>query len=114
MRTIEPKHRPLSFELPRLRRKRPRCFEEWCALRRWNRLPDQERAIIGFQLREARERAGLTQVELARRLACSQQAVSQAERWSSNPTVELLRCWAEAVGAELEIAFRAAGKVSSK
>ena len=112
VRTIEPKHLPLSFELPRLRRKRPRCFEEWSALRRWGRLPDQEQAIIGFRLREARERAGLTQIELARRLGCSQQAVSQAERWSSNPTVEFLRSWAMALGAELEIEFVAAKESS--
>jgi transcriptional regulator with XRE-family HTH domain len=49
----------------------------------------------------ARESAGLTQRELALRLGVSQPAVTQAERWISNPTVAFLRLWAEACDCEL-------------
>jgi len=55
----------------------------------------------GYILREARERAEITQAELAARLGCSQQAVAQAERWDGNPTVGFLRSWADATGTSL-------------
>jgi DNA-binding XRE family transcriptional regulator len=103
VRVLTPRWRPLPFELPRLPRRRPRSFEEWAALRRWRRLPAEEQLVPGYLLRAAREEGGLTQQDLARRLGCSQQAVSQAERWSANPTAELMRAWAEATGRRLEI-----------
>lgn len=91
-------------ELPLgVRRTRPRDYLEWKTLRRWGRLPAWEVSPAGYLLREARERAGLTQAELARRLGCSQQAVAQAERWDGNPTVALLRRWADATGSRLEL-----------
>ena len=92
---------------PTLERRRPRAYEEWAALRRWGRLPRGERVVPGYLMRAARERAGLSQAELARRLGCSQQAVSQAERWTSNPTVELIAAWAAATGARLELSLDA-------
>jgi DNA-binding XRE family transcriptional regulator len=91
------------LELPHLPRRRPRSYEEWAALRRWRRLPAEEQLVPGYLLRTAREESGLTQQALARRLGCSQQAVSQAERWSANPTAELMRAWAEATGRRLQI-----------
>jgi transcriptional regulator with XRE-family HTH domain len=57
-------------------------------------------------MRLAREGSDLTQAELASLLNCSQQAIGQAERWESNPTVEFLRRWAKACGAELRIEIR--------
>jgi hypothetical protein len=72
-------------KLDRLARGRPRAFAEWDALRRWGKLPPWEREIVGYRLRALR------------------QAVAQAERWRSNPTVELLRRWAGACGAVVEI-----------
>lgn len=105
MRTIEANWQPLPYRLPKLRRRRPRVYEEWRALRRWGRLPEQESTIVGYLLREAREAQGLTQSELAERIGCSQQAVSQAERWASNPTVQFLERWAAAVGGRLELAI---------
>lgn len=48
-------------------------------------------------------RAARTQQELARELGCSQQAVAQAERLDSNPTVAFMRRWATACGCQLEI-----------
>lgn len=49
------------------------------------------------------ERARTEHVLDAARLRTTQQAISQAERWDANPTVALMRRWAEACGAELEI-----------
>lgn len=89
----------------RLNRGRPRHFAEWRTLRRWGKLPPWEEEVAGYLLRLAREDAGLTQAALAERLGVSQQAVAQAERWSANPTVELLRRWAEACGLTLRIAL---------
>ena len=106
MRLVKPTLAPLPFELPPLSRNRPRAYEEWSALRRWHLLPAQEHKVVGFLLREARETAGLTQVQLAARLECSQQAVSQAERWWSNPTVDFVCRWAAAVGSRLELTLR--------
>jgi len=85
------------------RRRRPRSYLEWSTLRRWGKLPPWEVDIPGYLLRQAREQAGLTQLQLADRLGISQQAVSKAERWSSNPTVELMRRWLALCGKRLEL-----------
>ena len=96
--------RPLLADLPKgLVRRRPRRFAEWKALRAWGKLPSWELEPVGYLLRVAREGAGLTQAELARRLGCSQQAVAQAERWEGNPTVDFIRRWAEACGSRVKI-----------
>jgi len=60
----------------------------------------------GRLLAAARRRAGLTQAELARRLAISQAAVAQLERPDSNPRVATLDRALRAAGAELMIAAR--------
>ena len=88
---------------PRIRRTKPRAFLEWRALRRWGKLPSWEPEPAGYLLRLAREQAGLTQRELARRLGCTQQAVAQAERWQGNPTVDFLRRWGRQCGETVEI-----------
>jgi len=87
----------------RLRRTRPRSFAEWSALRRWGRLHEWETTVAGFLLRQARTDAALSQRKLAERLEITQQAVSRAEQWSSNPTVNLMQRWLEACGARLEL-----------
>jgi Helix-turn-helix len=91
-----PRSRPESFTF--LRRRRPRSYEEWKALYEWNQLPAWETPIPGYFLRFARETAKRTQQELAARLGCSQPAVAQAERPTSNPTFEFLLRWGEACG----------------
>ena len=108
VRTVTPRARPLPFALSdlRLRRGRPaRAYEEWSTLKRWNRLPADEEAIVGYMLREMRAAAGLSQSQLAERLRCRQQAISQAERWNSNPTVRFLKGWAEATGQPVVVHF---------
>jgi DNA-binding XRE family transcriptional regulator len=88
------------------RRGKPRDFEEWKALATWGKLPPWEPRAPGYQLRLARETAGLTQAEMAARLGVTQQAVARAERWDSNPTFRLLEAWAQVVGAGLELEIR--------
>lgn len=97
--------KPLPRLSPTTTRRRPRDYVEWKTLRRWGQLPYWEELSAGYLLREARERAGLTQRALADRLRCSQQAIAQAERWSSNPTVTLLRSWAAACGQQVDLRF---------
>jgi transcriptional regulator with XRE-family HTH domain len=48
----------------------------------------------------------MTQHELAERLGRSQQAIAQAERSGSNPTVGFMRRWAAACGGKLSIRIR--------
>lgn len=88
-----------------LKRRRPRVYVEWKALRRWGKLPAWEAVVPGYLLREAREEAGLTQEQMAEKLGCTQQAVARAERAESNPTVAFLDLWAEALGLDLEVAL---------
>lgn len=104
MRTFiaPPKREPPDLSLT-VRRTRPRDYVEWKTLKEWGKLPRREDSPAGYLLREARERAGLTQAELAERLDCSQQAVAQAERWDANPTVAFLRRWAGATDRWVEI-----------
>lgn len=93
-----------------VRRRKPRAYEEWKALYEWRELPPWEGTATGYLLRLARERAHLTQKALAQRLRCSQPAVAQAERWSSNPTVGFLRRWAKACGTELTLDWARASR----
>ena len=87
----------------RLTRGRPRAFAEWTTLRRWARLPRWERDVSGYLLRLARKDAGLSQKQLADRLGITQQAVSRAERWTSNPTIDLMRRWLTICRVRLEL-----------
>lgn len=84
-------------------RKRPRSYIEWKALRLWERLPASERDISGYLLRLSREKAGLTQKQLAVKLDITQQAVAQAERWPSNPSINFMKCWAMACGKRVRV-----------
>jgi transcriptional regulator with XRE-family HTH domain len=45
----------------------------------------------------------LTQSELAEKLRVSQQAVAQAEKWESNPTIAFIQRWSTACNCRLEI-----------
>lgn len=101
--------RPMLQKLPvGLVRRRPRRFAEWRELRSFGKLPPWEIEPAGYLMRSVREAAGLTQRELAEQLLCSQQAVAQAERWESNPSIDFLRRWARACDVKLDIGLGAA------
>jgi transcriptional regulator with XRE-family HTH domain len=63
-------------------------------------------ADAALQIRVARKRAGISQVELARRMSVSQQQVQRLEDPNkSNPTMATLRAIAKALGLELRVRF---------
>ncbi len=92
-----------SKKLPELDliRKKPRNYLEWKTLRQWDRLSASERDIPGYLLRLAREKAGLTQKQLAETIETTQQAVAQAERWISNPSINFMKRWVAACGTRI-------------
>lgn len=59
---------------------------------------------VGARLREARQRAGLTQAELARRAGTSQATISAYEHGRKEPSVETLGRLLAASGARLTVA----------
>ena len=95
-----PRRPILPRDVPQLPRTRPRDYEEWKALVRWGKASPGEDLVIGYRLRRMREEAGLTQGALAERLGVSQQAVSQNERWTANPTWAQIVRWCRACGAD--------------
>lgn len=58
---------------------------------------------IGVILRQAREAAGLTQEEVARRLQTQKSAISRIENHADDVRLSTLRRYADAVGANLQI-----------
>jgi HTH-type transcriptional regulator/antitoxin HipB len=58
---------------------------------------------IGVVLRQAREEAGLTQEEVARRLRTKKSAISRIENHANDVRLSTLRRYADAVGAKLQI-----------
>jgi HTH-type transcriptional regulator / antitoxin HipB len=58
---------------------------------------------IGVILRQAREAAGLTQEEVAKRLQTKKSAISRIENHADDVRLSTLRRYAEAVGANLQI-----------
>ena len=60
---------------------------------------------IGYLLRNARRKSGITQDELARRLWTSKSAISRIENHAEDIRVSTLKKVAEALGKELTIAI---------
>lgn len=58
---------------------------------------------IGVILRQAREKAGLTQEEVARRLQTKKSAISRIENHADDVCLSTLRRYADAVSASLQI-----------
>ena len=58
---------------------------------------------IGVILRKARESAGLTQEEVARKLQTQKSAISRIENHADDVRLSTLRRYADAVGANLQI-----------
>ena len=60
---------------------------------------------IGHLLRTARQKSGISQDELARRLRTSKSAISRIENHADDVRVSTLKKVAEALGKELKIAI---------
>ncbi len=65
--------------------------------------------MVGSAVRAARRRAGMSQVELAKRAGTSQPSIARLERGLVSPTVISLDRIARALGTELVIDFEPAG-----
>jgi transcriptional regulator with XRE-family HTH domain len=65
-------------------------------------------ASLGIELRRARRAAGLTQVEIARRMRTSQPAIARAEAgWTQVPSLQWLERYSEAVGRPITLTIGA-------
>ena len=60
---------------------------------------------LASSLLEARTRAGLTQVQLARRMKTTQAVIARLEGGGSKPSTRTLERYAEATGSRLRITF---------
>ena len=65
--------------------------------------------LPGRVLREARERAGLTQLELAERLDVSQPVVARLESGRANPRLETLNKAIAATGHDMRVELERSG-----
>jgi HTH-type transcriptional regulator/antitoxin HipB len=65
---------------------------------------------IGVILRQARESAGLTQEEVARRLQTKKSAISRLENHADDVRLSTLHRYADAVGANLQIRLASSQK----
>jgi transcriptional regulator with XRE-family HTH domain len=76
----------------------------------------EEEFVLAAAVMEARNRAGLTQQELARRMGTTQPAVARLESGRSRPSMRTLERLAAATGSRLLIRFepRAARRARSK
>jgi ribosome-binding protein aMBF1 (putative translation factor) len=84
-------------ELAKERMKDPAFLREYDAL--------EEEFALAKALLDARERAGLTQSQVARRMKTTQTAVARLEGGRLNPSTRTLARYAEATGHRLVIGF---------
>jgi HTH-type transcriptional regulator / antitoxin HipB len=59
----------------------------------------------GMLLRQAREKAGISQRELGERLGCTQPAVSQAEAGGASLSIATLQRFADALDCDVQLAI---------
>ena len=67
----------------------------------------REAFAIAERVREARERGGMTQAELAARIGSTQPALARLEAGGVTPSLDMLHRIAEALGLELVVDLRA-------
>jgi len=63
----------------------------------------EDEFILARDLIAARTRAKLTQKQLAQRMRTSQSAIARLESGESNPSISLLKRYAEATGTHLKV-----------
>lgn len=61
---------------------------------------------LAVKIRKLREKAGLTQTELAQRMGSTQPAIARLEAGGGNPNLETLNKIATAIGYELNVTFK--------
>ncbi len=94
----------------------PKSYEEISADRRARLDPSaaaardafEKACDIAMQIVALREKAGLTQVELAERTGISQADISRIERGATSPTAKTLQRIAEALDAEVRLVAKTA------
>ncbi len=61
---------------------------------------------VGYIIRDVRKKAGMTQIELAKKLGVSQQVISRLEHGDAdNPTIKTLQKIATVTGTKLKLKF---------
>jgi ribosome-binding protein aMBF1 (putative translation factor) len=70
--------------------------------------------VIGVMLKEAREKAGVTQEELADAISTKKSVISRLENQSNDARVSTLRKVADALGKDLVIELRDRKRVRAK
>ena len=66
---------------------------------------EKQKLALGYQIFLAREQAGMTQAELAKRIGTRQSNISRLEQGNYNFTVEMLEKIAQALHSRLKIEF---------
>ena len=66
---------------------------------------EKQKLKLGYQIFLAREQAGMTQSELAKRIGTRQSNISRFEQGNYNFTVEMLEKIAQALNSKLKIQF---------
>ncbi len=86
--------------------------------RRWMKQPDYQKAYseseaefeLAREVIAARVKAGLTQEQLAERMATTQSVIARLESGRTRPSTQTLARLAEATGTRLRIVFEPVGK----
>ena len=68
---------------------------------------------VGVRVRNAREKAGVSQAELARRIGSTQPAIARLEAGGCKPNMGTLSRIADALGLELRVELRAKRRASA-
>ena len=74
----------------------------------------QEEFALAGQVIEARRRAGLTQQQLARKMATTQPVIARLESGNIRPSLRTLERLAEATGSRLSISFQPRARTAKK
>ncbi len=69
---------------------------------------------LAWTLVEARNRANMTQAEVARKMGTTQSAIARMESGRASPTMETVRRYFQATGCEFRIQLLPAGKSKRK
>jgi transcriptional regulator with XRE-family HTH domain len=85
-----------------------RLYKKWSRAAEYRKAFDSldEQFALAQAMIEARNRAGLTQTEVAKRIKTSQSVVARLESGTSMPSTRTLQRYAKATGSRLSIRFK--------